>query len=132
MSVGFCTASITFAMVKVLPEPVTPSSTWSRSSERTPAVSSEIAPGWSPFGSYSDTTRSWRVCGLAGCFSGMNSTGEAGRSRVWDIPHRWGILPVPSRGLAFSDREHVALQVGGTRDAQEGDTRVVGQRYGGV
>ena len=44
-------------MVKVLPEPVTPSSTWSRSLARTPLTSSSIACGWSPFGSNSDTTR---------------------------------------------------------------------------
>ena len=44
-------------MVKVLPEPVTPSSTWSRSWARTPFTSSSIACGWSPFGSNSDTTR---------------------------------------------------------------------------
>src|ERR1700722_8707725 len=47
-------------MVKVLPEPVTPSSTWSRSWARTPLSSSSIACGWSPFGSNSDTTRKRR------------------------------------------------------------------------
>ena len=47
-------------MVKVLPEPVTPSSTWSRSWARTPLTSSSIACGWSPFGSNSDTTRKRR------------------------------------------------------------------------
>ena len=36
MSAGRCVASITFAMVKVLPEPVTPSSTWVRSLCLTP------------------------------------------------------------------------------------------------
>ena len=41
-------------MVKVLPEPVTPSSTWSRSCARTPFTSSSIACGWSPSGSNSD------------------------------------------------------------------------------
>ena len=43
-------------MVKVLPEPVTPSSTWSRSCRAMPSTSSPIACGWSPFGSYSDTS----------------------------------------------------------------------------
>ena len=43
-------------MVKVLPEPVTPSSTWSRSCSSTPATSSAMAVGWSPAGSYSDTS----------------------------------------------------------------------------
>ena len=47
-------------MVKVLPEPVTPSSTWSRSCERTPLTNSSIACGWSPSGSNSDTTRNRR------------------------------------------------------------------------
>ena len=91
-------------MVKVLPEPVTPSSTWSRSSARTPDTSSVMAVGWSPFGSYSDTTLSRRVSGFAGCFSGMNSTrrGE-GRSRVWDMTNRWGISVDLRRG-GLTDR----------------------------
>ena len=46
--------AITFAIVKVLPEPVTPSSTWVRSCRLMPSTSSRIAVGWSPFGSYSD------------------------------------------------------------------------------
>src|SRR5262245_35791016 len=40
-------------MVKVLPKPVTPSSTWLRSGSSTPATNSVIACGWSPRGSYS-------------------------------------------------------------------------------
>ena len=47
---------ITCAAVKVLPEPVTPSSTWSRSCLFTPSTSSAMAVGWSPLGSYSDTS----------------------------------------------------------------------------
>ena len=35
-------------MVKVLPEPVTPSRTWVRSERRTPSTRSSIACGWSP------------------------------------------------------------------------------------
>jgi hypothetical protein len=50
ISDGRCIASITWAMVKVLPEPVTPSSTWSRSPLRRPAIKSAIAVGWSPAG----------------------------------------------------------------------------------
>ena len=42
-------------MVKVLPEPVTPSSTWSRSPLVSPWMSSAIACGWSPAGWNSDT-----------------------------------------------------------------------------
>src|SRR4051794_41204551 len=54
MSAGRCVASITFAIVKVLPEPVTPSSTCVRSWRFTPSTSSLIACGWSPFGSNGD------------------------------------------------------------------------------
>jgi hypothetical protein len=45
MSAGRCVSSITFAMVKVLPEPVTPSSTWLRSLRRMPSTNSLIACG---------------------------------------------------------------------------------------
>ena len=51
---GRCVASITLAIVKVLPEPVTPSSTCVRSWRLTPSTSSLIACGWSPFGSKSE------------------------------------------------------------------------------
>ena len=50
MIAGRWVSSITLAMVKVLPVPVAPSSTWSRSPARTPAVSSAMAVGWSPAG----------------------------------------------------------------------------------
>ena len=43
--------------MNVLPEPVTPSSSWLRSSDLTPATSSLIAFGWSPFGSNGETMR---------------------------------------------------------------------------
>src|SRR4051794_24846531 len=52
-----------------------------------------MAVGWSPFGSYSDTTFSRRVSGLAGCFSGMNSTFGDGRSNVWDMRR----IPLPAQ-----------------------------------
>ena len=55
MRAGRCVSSITLAMVKVLPEPVTPSSTWVRSAELTPSTRSRIAVGWSPAGSKSDS-----------------------------------------------------------------------------
>ena len=73
--VGRCTASITLAMVKVLPEPVTPSSTWSRSFPCSPATSSLMAPGWSPFGSKGETTLKRRGGGGAGRLCGKNRTG---------------------------------------------------------
>jgi hypothetical protein len=42
--------AITFAMVKVLPEPVTPSSVWLGLPLRSPSTSFSIACGWSPAG----------------------------------------------------------------------------------
>ena len=39
---------MTEAIVNVLPEPVTPSSTCSSSPRRTPSVSLRMASGWSP------------------------------------------------------------------------------------
>jgi hypothetical protein len=50
INVGFWTCSITRAMVKVLPEPVTPSSTWCCSPCWIPSASWAIACGWSPVG----------------------------------------------------------------------------------
>ena len=47
-SVGFWTFAMTLAMVKVLPEPVTPSSVWYRSPRRMPSLSAATASGWSP------------------------------------------------------------------------------------
>ena len=50
--VGRFTASITLAIVNVLPLPVTPKSTCVRSPQRTPSVKDAIAWGWSPVGLY--------------------------------------------------------------------------------
>ena len=47
-------ASITFAMVKVFPDPVTPNNTWLNSSLFAPLTSFFIASGWSPAGLKSD------------------------------------------------------------------------------
>src|SRR3990167_6170377 len=44
--------AITLAMVKVLPEPVTPSRVWNTSPSFTPSTSCRIASGWSPAGGY--------------------------------------------------------------------------------
>ena len=49
-SVGRLHFAITFAMVKVLPLPVTPSRVWQRSPRSTPSTSVLIACGWSPVG----------------------------------------------------------------------------------
>ena len=54
MSVGFPTLAITFATVKVLPEPVTPNNTCAGSPSSTPSVSCLMACGWSPVGLYFD------------------------------------------------------------------------------
>ena len=67
MSAGRCVASITCAIVKVLPEPVTPSSTWVRSWRLTPSTRSAIACGWSPFGVNSDLiTSRWPPSDFSG------------------------------------------------------------------
>jgi hypothetical protein len=42
--------AITLAIVKVLPEPVTPSSVWKLRPSLTPSTSWAIAAGWSPAG----------------------------------------------------------------------------------
>ena len=49
-SVGRFTSFMTFAIVKVLPEPVTPSNTCVRMPSLTPSASFSIACGWSPVG----------------------------------------------------------------------------------
>ena len=48
---GGSRCSMTLAMVKVLPEPVTPSRTWCFSPAKTPRTSWPMASGWSPQGS---------------------------------------------------------------------------------
>ena len=52
MMAGRPSRAITLAIVKVLPEPVTPSSVWKASPSRTPSTSLAIASGWSPDGGY--------------------------------------------------------------------------------
>jgi hypothetical protein len=44
--------AITLAIVKVLPEPVTPSRVWYDRPSSTPSTSWRIASGWSPAGEY--------------------------------------------------------------------------------
>jgi hypothetical protein len=48
---------MTFAIVKVFPEPVTPSRTWCSSPLSRHPASCEIAEPWSPRGSYVDESR---------------------------------------------------------------------------
>jgi hypothetical protein len=54
MMAGRWVSSITLAMVKVLPVPVAPRSTWFWSRSLIPCASSAIAVGWSPAGSNSE------------------------------------------------------------------------------
>src|SRR4051812_40999499 len=72
MSAGRCTCWIACAMVKVLPEPVTPSRTWSRSPARIPATMSAMACGWSPAGWKSDM--SWNGRPVSGATGTARST----------------------------------------------------------
>ena len=50
----FCISCTTLAIVKVLPEPVTPNKVWYFSPNKRPFESFSIACGWSPVGLYSD------------------------------------------------------------------------------
>ena len=52
ISVGFCTFWITFAIVKVFPDPVMPNSDWSLWLSFSPFTRESIAFGWSPKGLY--------------------------------------------------------------------------------
>jgi hypothetical protein len=59
--VGICTASIIFAIVNVLPEPVTPCKTWYFSPARIPSARAAMASPWSPAGLKGDTTSKDRI-----------------------------------------------------------------------
>ena len=54
--VGFWTSSITFAIVYVFPDPVTPSKVWWDAFSFNPSDNSDIAVGWSPAGENFDST----------------------------------------------------------------------------
>ena len=53
-NVGLCTLLIIFAIVNVLPEPVTPSNVWYFFPASIPLDKYSIACGWSPVGLYSE------------------------------------------------------------------------------
>src|SRR5258708_34328763 len=55
-----------WVMVNVLPEPVTPSSTWSCSCRAMPSTSAAIACGWSPAGWNSDEMANRRPTSASG------------------------------------------------------------------
>ena len=57
MRAGRWSCSMTCAMVKVLPEPVTPRRVWSVRPFLMPSVRALIAVGWSPAGVNSDSMR---------------------------------------------------------------------------
>ena len=61
MRAGRCSCSITLAMVKVLPEPVTPSSVTSLTPDCKAETSSLMASGWSPDGLYSDSRMNFKT-----------------------------------------------------------------------
>src|SRR5262245_40070975 len=52
---------MTFATVKVFPDPVTPSSTWCCELANNPSVSFAIACGWSPSGSNGATSLNMQI-----------------------------------------------------------------------
>jgi hypothetical protein len=54
IKVGLLMFLITFAIVKVLPDPVTPNKVCAGTPSSTPSVSWAIASGWSPVGWYSE------------------------------------------------------------------------------
>src|SRR5438309_3016065 len=62
MIAGRPTRAITFAIVYVLPEPVTPSNVWYESPSSMPSVSLAIACAWSPAGS-NDWYRTYKLPG---------------------------------------------------------------------
>jgi hypothetical protein len=62
-SAGLPSSAMTFAIVKVLPDPVTPSSVWCRFPARTDFTSLTMACPWSPCGLYSVLSRKTDIAG---------------------------------------------------------------------
>ena len=93
-------------MVKVLPEPVTPSRTWSRSPAWAWATSSAMAAGWSPAGVYLVSSRKrppffLPSCeGRCGTQSAGAATGSSGVRRGPATGANIGIFPVSRRKAA--------------------------------
>jgi hypothetical protein len=83
---------MTFAIVYVLPEPVTPSSVWQTRPSFSPCVRRSIASGWSPAGAMAswETTAS-RVFALHDVFA----SGEfyAAGTKKPSPPSRWRNCP---------------------------------------
>ncbi len=89
MSAGRWVSSITLAMVKVLPEPVTPSRTWLRSLALAPSTRSAIACGWSPAGV--------RSVAILIFMPPSDFSGRAGRCGVQSLPFLCSGLPLSMR-----------------------------------
>src|SRR5258708_1343205 len=89
MSAGRPDCWITFATVKVLPDPVMPSRTWCLSPRARPSISSPMALGWSPLGSKCVLRRN--SAGIGG--SGNYPTGPGARARRGYSPAYRDLLP---------------------------------------
>src|SRR5687768_9284865 len=85
---------MTFAIIIVLPEPVTPRSVWKRSPRPSPAVSSAMARGWSPAG--------WNGAWRSKTVSAM----------VPNITPRAGVCSGRGRGLLLGDDALPARDLG--------------------
>src|ERR1700685_4754367 len=70
MRTGRSQRAMTFAMVNVLPEPVTPRSVWYRFPEERDPTSASIAWGWSPVGLYSEVSLN--------CMANQDDIGQRG------------------------------------------------------
>src|SRR6185503_6408270 len=96
MSAGRCDFSIALATVNVLPDPVMPSRTWSRSPRSSPRTISAMACGWSPLG------ENWVVSlnGMTGaqCATRLTSNFALGKAsaEVRSIPN----VRIRSRSIA--------------------------------
>src|SRR5690554_4888006 len=76
-SAGLCAASMTLAMVNVLPVPVAPSSVWNLRPSLRPSTMVEMASGWSPLGVNS-------VCTVSGMT--LDATAGPGVCRASALP----------------------------------------------
>ena len=91
--VGSCVRSMILAIVKVLPDPVTPFRIWCFRSASTPAASRSIASPWSPAGWKGETTA-----------SGVTDDGRSTSFTVsvFSCPERTTLTSTTSPGLVCS------------------------------
>src|SRR5262244_1910903 len=96
---------MTCAIVNVLPEPVTPSSTWSRSRRFSPATRSSIACGWSPAGDQPQAIEDL-VAGLKRLERDQVLLGVTGSGKTFTMAHviqhlqRPALILAPNKTLA--------------------------------